>query len=201
MHLISVLHAHNMLNYHIAQNLIENYGGIGSLQCNQLYLSKFYSNWLTVANQPIHQYFTVKKKCFREQSTKVSCCRHPVLCYVNRNVTSTGPSYMLHVLLNIHESCSVTCTAFWAGLGHMCGWKPSTSTTLIYGNLYNYILVIWFSMTVYKLMCPEPHPPCLHLLYSITYKIIVWISKLYKCLKSFFLETFLYKSTVLVCRD
>ena len=36
---------------------------------------------------------------------------------------------------------------------------------------------------------------------SITYKIIVWLAKLYKYLKSFFLETFIYKSTVVVSYD
>ena len=80
-----------------------------------------------------------------------------VLCYVNRSITSTGLSYMLHVLLNIHESCSVTCTALWAGPRHTCGWKPSKLTTTLIKHtcILPYILAIWFSiyMIVNKLMC------------------------------------------------
>ena len=73
---------------------------------NKLSIKKF---TLTDLLLQISQSTNFSVKMFLDSSLpKFPATATKVLCYVNRNVTSTGLSYMLHVLLNIYGSCIVT---------------------------------------------------------------------------------------------
>ena len=84
---------------------VENYGGIGSLQ--QIIYQKFtLTDLRTVANPPI-LYFSVKM-FLDSNPPKFPAATTKVLCYVNRNVTSTGRP-IIHVACFIKHAWKLQC--------------------------------------------------------------------------------------------